>query len=167
LARLGYPRAVLSSPLPLKTLRGKPYKGVKEALRKGNFTSVMLMVSYRWLNFIVLFVGIFTTNHLALTARKPLAASATFIIMVVSVYLLEKFYNGGPEKIVDERTELIRLKSIYYGSFALLVALMLELIWLVSEDYETAVLMTKYLLMPCGVMIAVLLISKAYLERVR
>lgn len=124
------------------------------------------MIPYRWLLFIVLFVGILATNHLALTAKKPFAASATFIIMVASVYLLEKFYNRGPEKIVDERTELIRLKSIYYGSLALLVALMLELIWLISEDYETAVLMTKYLLMPCGAMIAVLVISKAYLERV-
>ncbi|ASJ07879.1 hypothetical protein A3L11_01030 [Thermococcus siculi] len=124
------------------------------------------MISYRWLLFIVLFVGIFATNYLAMTVKEPLAASAAFTLMVLSVYGLEKFYNRGPEKVTDERTDLINMKAFYYGSLALIVTLMFEFIWLVSEDYETAVLMAKYLLMPFGAMIAVVVLSKAYLERV-
>jgi hypothetical protein len=127
---------------------------------------VVEMLSYRWLLFIVLFVGIFFTNHFAITAKEPLAASVTFVLMILSVYLLEKFYNRGPEKVSNERTDLIMVKSFYYGSIAFLVALMFELIWLASENNNTALLIGKYLMMPLGMLVVVAAVPKAYLERV-
>ncbi|WP_010478561.1 DUF2178 domain-containing protein [Thermococcus zilligii] len=123
-------------------------------------------MNYKWIVFTVLFVGIFATNHLAITDRRPLAASIAFTLMVLAVYWLEKMYGKKVEPVKDERTELISMKAFYYGSMGFLVALMYELIWLVSADYDSALQFVRLLLPPIGVLLLVLLSSKAYLERV-
>ena len=119
---------------------------------------------YRWVLFLVLFIGMYSTNYFTLAARKPLAASLTFTAMIISVYGLEKFYNRGPEKITDERVELIKMKSFYYGSVGFFVAFMYEMIWLASKDYESLVLLSKLFLFPLTVFLILLVGSKAYLE---
>ena len=123
-------------------------------------------MKYGWLVFTVLFVGIFATNHLAITERRPLAASITFTLMVLAVYWLEKVYGKKVEPVKDERTELISTKAFYYGSTGFFVVLMYELIWLTSKDPNTVLQFVKLLLLPIGAFVVVMVGSKAYLERV-
>ena len=88
-----------------------------------------------------------------------------FTLVWLGTWLLMKWYNKR-EPITDERTELITMKSIYNGMGIGLVVFGYELIWLAGHDYETAVLLSKWLILPllAGVLAAVIL--KAYYERV-
>ncbi|WP_297514861.1 hypothetical protein [Thermococcus sp.] len=88
-----------------------------------------------------------------------------FTLVWLGTWLLMKWYNKR-EPITDERTELITMKSIYNGMGIGLVVFGYELIWLAGHDYKTAVLLSKWLILPllAGVLAAVIL--KAYYERV-
>lgn len=123
-------------------------------------------MDYRWLNFIVLFVGILATNHLAITEKRPLAASISFTLMVLAVYWLEKVYGEKVEPVKDERTELISMKAFYYGAIGFFVVLMYELIWLTSSAPDAFLQFVKLLLPPIGVSVVMMVGSKTYLERV-
>jgi len=97
---------------------------------------------------------------------RPLLSAVFFIGAVIGAWAIEKVYSRKVELVVDERLELIRIKSVYYGSLAFLVGLTFELIWLAGSDWDTLVMLSKLLLLPGMLMVIITLGAFEYYQRV-
>ncbi|WP_457751751.1 hypothetical protein [Thermococcus sp.] len=115
------------------------------------------------IHFLFLFAVILLMSHYAQT--NTYLSWFFFTLTWLGTWLLMKAYNKR-EPITDERTELITMKSLYNGMGFGFIVFGYELIWLVGHDYETAVLLSKWLLLPLlmGTLAAVTL--KSHYERV-
>lgn len=125
-----------------------------------------MRVGYGWLNFLVLFGGIFAMNYFSNVAKNAIAASTAFTLMLLAVYGLKRWYDSTVEKIEDERTESIQLRTLYYGSIAFLIVIAYEIIWMISGGSQDAIVVAKFLVLPLAAFIATALAAKLHLKRV-
>ena len=116
------------------------------------------------IHFIFLFTTIFLMGYYSRT--NTYLSWFLFTLVWLGTWALAKAYEKKVEPVGDERTELITMKSFYHGMGFGFIVLGYELIWLAGHDYETVVLLSKWLLLPmlAGVLAAALL--KAHYERV-
>ncbi len=116
------------------------------------------------IHFVFLFTTIFLMSYYSRTSTY--LSWFFFTLVWLGTWALTKTYGKKVEPLRDERTELITMKSFYHGIGFGFVIFGYELIWLAGHDYETVVLLSKWLLLPtlAGVLAAALL--KAHYERV-
>ncbi|WP_148883454.1 DUF2178 domain-containing protein [Thermococcus aciditolerans] len=94
---------------------------------------------------------------------KASLAVGIFLLGVLLVYALNRYYNSRVERVEDERTELISAKSTRNAFAVVNVILFAEYLWEYSNgNTETA---TK-LLIPLAVGVVALVVSQYYYERV-
>ncbi|CAI1493096.1 conserved membrane protein of unknown function [Thermococcus nautili] len=120
-------------------------------------------MGFKTIHFLFLFATMFLMSYYS--GINTYLSWLFFTITWLGAWLLLRVYNKR-EPITDERTELITMKSLYNGMGIGLVVFGYELIWLIGHDSETAVLLSKWLMLPllAGVLAAAIL--KAYYERV-
>ncbi|WP_297435788.1 hypothetical protein [Thermococcus sp.] len=116
------------------------------------------------IHFVFLFTTIFLVSYYSRTSTY--LSWFFFTLVWLGTWVLAKTYEKKVGPLRDERTELITMKSFYQGMGVGFVVLGYELIWLAGHDYETVVLLSKWLLlsMLAGVLAAAVL--KAHYERV-
>ncbi|KUH33465.1 hypothetical protein APY94_05730 [Thermococcus celericrescens] len=94
---------------------------------------------------------------------KASLAVGIFLLGVLLVYALNRYYNSRVERVEDERTELISAKSTRNAFAVVSIVLFAEYLWEYSNgNTETA---TK-LLIPLAVGVVALVISQYHYERV-
>jgi uncharacterized membrane protein len=94
---------------------------------------------------------------------KASLAVAVFLLGVLLVYALNRYYNSRVERVEDERTELIGAKSTRNAFAIVSIVLFAEYLWEYSNgNTETA---TK-LLIPIALGVLSLLVSQYWYERV-
>ncbi|NJE60331.1 DUF2178 domain-containing protein [Thermococcus sp. 21S7] len=96
------------------------------------------------------------------SGRASLAVGI-FLLSVLLVYALNRYYNSRVGRIEDERTELISVKSTRNAFAVVSIVLFAEYLWEYSNgNTETA---TK-LLIPLALGVVALVVSQYHYERV-